>query len=121
MSNPSPEKSDLDRVLAAAFKDLDNHHAEDKEHAAATDQVVKLHELKMKELSLEMERDATAHTQAIESRTTEIEATRHRFGISNDTLAIVLGNLLGIAMIVEHERASIVTSKALGFIKTIVR
>lgn len=36
--------------------------------------------------------------------------------VSPDTLAIVAGNLLGIGMIVAHERVGIVTSKALNFV-----
>lgn len=36
--------------------------------------------------------------------------------VTPDTLAIVIGNLAGIAIIVGHERAHVVTSKALGFI-----
>lgn len=38
--------------------------------------------------------------------------------VSPDTLATVAGNLLGILVIVGHERAHVVTSKALTFIKT---
>jgi len=36
--------------------------------------------------------------------------------ISNDTLAMIAGNLAGIVLIVGYERANIVTSKALGFV-----
>jgi len=36
--------------------------------------------------------------------------------VSPDTLAIVIGNILGIILIVGHERAHIVTSKALQFV-----
>lgn len=36
--------------------------------------------------------------------------------VSPDTLAVVLGNLLGIVVIVGHERANVVTSKALNFV-----
>jgi hypothetical protein len=36
--------------------------------------------------------------------------------LSRDTLALVIGNLLGIVVIVGHERAHIVTSKALNFV-----
>ena len=36
--------------------------------------------------------------------------------VSPDTIAIVAGNLAGIALIVGHERAGIVTSKALSFV-----
>lgn len=41
--------------------------------------------------------------------------------VSPDTLAIVLGNLVGIAIIVGHERANVVTSKALSFVMKAAR
>lgn len=37
--------------------------------------------------------------------------------VSPDTIAMIVGNLIGIAMIVGHERAHVVTSKATMFIK----
>jgi len=36
--------------------------------------------------------------------------------ISPDTLLLVIGNLAGIALILWHERAEVITSKALGFV-----
>lgn len=36
--------------------------------------------------------------------------------LSKDTMAVVAGNLLGIVMIVGHERAHVVTSKAIAFV-----
>jgi len=36
--------------------------------------------------------------------------------ISPDTIAIVAGNLLGIGLILNHERLGHITSKALGFV-----
>lgn len=36
--------------------------------------------------------------------------------ISPDTLAVVLCNLVGILLILNHEKIDIVTSKALGFV-----
>ena len=36
--------------------------------------------------------------------------------VSPDTLALVVGNLVGIVLIVGHERAHVVTSKALSFV-----
>lgn len=36
--------------------------------------------------------------------------------VSKDTIAVVAGNLAGILMIVGHEKAHVVTSKALGFV-----
>lgn len=36
--------------------------------------------------------------------------------VSIDTVAIIAGNLLGIALILGYEKANVVTSKALGFV-----
>lgn len=36
--------------------------------------------------------------------------------VSPDTVAVVLGNLVGILMILNHERAHVVVTKALGFV-----
>lgn len=36
--------------------------------------------------------------------------------VSPDTVAIVAGNLLGIALILYHEKAEVITTKALGFV-----
>lgn len=36
--------------------------------------------------------------------------------ISSDTLLIVCGNLLGILLILNHEKLDIISSKALGFV-----
>lgn len=39
--------------------------------------------------------------------------------VSPDTLATIIANLLGIGIIVGHERTHIVTSKALSFVRKI--
>ena len=41
--------------------------------------------------------------------------------VKNDTLAIIGGNLLGILMILKHERVDIITSKALSFVIRVQR
>lgn len=40
--------------------------------------------------------------------------------VSKDTLVMASANLLGIAMIVGHERAHVVTSKALTFVSKMI-
>lgn len=42
--------------------------------------------------------------------------TKQLFGVSAETLAVISANLLGIMMIVGHERARVITSKAVSFI-----
>jgi hypothetical protein len=36
--------------------------------------------------------------------------------ISRDTLAVIVGNLLGILMIIKHEHVNVVTSRAMGLL-----
>lgn len=36
--------------------------------------------------------------------------------VSKDTITIVAGNLAGIALIIWHEKANVITTKALGFV-----
>jgi len=44
----------------------------------------------------------------------ELEATPRR--VKPDTLALIAGNLVGIVLILNYEKAGIVTSKALSFV-----
>lgn len=64
-----------------------------EEYAAMVDQLVKLYKLK------------------------EIKSSR---SVSPDTLALVAANLAGIMLIVGHERANVVTSKAIGFVQRLM-
>lgn len=50
-----------------------------------------------------------------------IKQQNARQRVSPDTMAIVAGNLAGIILIVGHERAHMVTSRALDFVKKTVR
>lgn len=36
--------------------------------------------------------------------------------VSTDTLLVVAGNILGILLVINHERVNVISSKALGFI-----
>lgn len=48
-------------------------------------------------------------------RLKKLQANHSQKQISPDTLIIVGGNLVGILIIVMHERANVITSKALSF------
>lgn len=43
----------------------------------------------------------------------EIEIPRR---VNPDTLAMIAGNIIGIILILGHERANVITSKAIGFV-----
>jgi hypothetical protein len=91
MFNQTPhEKTKLDEAIEGVLNEMSGVAADSPEFEKMTDQLVKLHALK----------------------TTEGQPR-----ISPDVKATIIANLAGIAIIVGHERAHIVTSKALGFIK----
>lgn len=87
--NPQPETTELDKAITDALNSLAYIPAYSAEYAEAMTQLERLHKLK-----------------------TDNSPKR----VSPDTLAIVLGNIAGIAMIVGYERANVVTSKALNFV-----
>lgn len=93
-TNREDEDPQLTTAIDNLYEQLSHFSGEDKEYADIVDQLAKLYTLK--------------------------EDTSKR-RISPDTLAMVVGNLLGIALIVGHERANVVTSKAVGFVLRVVR
>lgn len=86
---PQNEPSELDTVITDALKQLGAYPANSKEYTTTVDNLIKLNSMKPQPALMR---------------------------VSPDTLAIVLGNLLGIMVVVGHERANVVTSKALNFV-----
>lgn len=84
-----PQKTGLDDAITDALAELKGFSPTEEGYTVAVATVETLYKLK------------------------EIEKPER---ISKDTLAVVIGNLLGIAVIVGHERAHLVTSKALSFV-----
>jgi plasmid replication initiation protein len=64
-------------------------------------------------------REYTRLLSAIERLTELQKATSRR--VSPDTIAVVAANIVGILLIINHERASVVASKALGFVQRLGR
>lgn len=86
---PTASNPGLEEILAEAFQEMSYVPCDSDEFSKIADQVVKLYPLK------------------------EVDSKRR---ISPDNLALIAGNLVGIGMIVGHERMHVVTSKALSFI-----
>jgi hypothetical protein len=84
------EKTKLDEAIDDVLREMAGLNCEDKDYNSASDQLVKLMKLKK-----------------------EIEPSRR---VSPDTLALVASNIVGILLILNYERANIVTSKALSFV-----
>lgn len=118
--NPSPE-APLEKAINDVLARLDELEPDSKEHAAATDQLVKLHKLKQEEEKLHLEWTAAAAKSELDKRQQSHQEAldSQPKPVSRDTLVLAGANLLGIVLIVGHERAHVVTSKAIGFIKTL--
>lgn len=86
---PQPFPAGLERTIDSLLTEMSSVDAESEEYSQMADQLVKLYKLK------------------------EVDASKK---LSADTLALVLGNLVGIIVIVGHERVNVVTSKALQFV-----
>lgn len=82
-------KTDLEKTYDKALMKLNSLDVDSKEFEDSLDRVAKLHKMKEEEKP--------------ES-------------ISKETLALIATNLLGIFMIIHHERVDIITSKALPFV-----
>ena len=80
--------SGLDLAIAEVLSEMKGFSSDADEYAIMVDQLVKLQTLKDSEKPQ---------------------------GISKDTLVIVLGNLLGIVMILSYEKTNVITTRALQF------
>lgn len=82
-------ESPLELEISNVVEKMSNMDPESEDYGKAADSLVKLMTAKSKD----------AHCR-----------------ISADTAIMVAGNLLGIAIIIGHEKAHVITSKALGFV-----
>lgn len=88
-SKPPVVNSKLDEAIDDVLTQMTTISSDTDEYAAMVDQLSKLYSLKENEIPKR---------------------------ISPDTLATIAANLLGIIVIVGHERAHVLTSKAINFV-----
>lgn len=86
---PEYQEAELDRVITKLLETMYDEDCISEDYTKMVDHVTALYQLK------------------------EQKASRR---VSPDTLAIVIGNLVGIIFIVGHERAHVLTSKAMNFV-----
>lgn len=85
-----PEIQRIDAAIDDVLAQMQTVTAASIQYGKMTDQLAKLYDL----------RTRTAGTNAV----------------SNETIATISANLIGIGMILHHERAHVITTKALGFV-----
>lgn len=79
----------IEMAMDRAIRDLNNQPIGSPDYVKAMETVFKLHRL------IEEDKSST---------------------VSKDTLAVVIGNLLGILLIIMHEDVNVITSRALGLL-----
>jgi hypothetical protein len=79
----------LENAANKALLDLNNHAIGSEEYQKSLDALIKLHKLK------EEEKPSS---------------------VSKDTLVVVAANLLGLLMVIKHERVNVITSRAFGML-----
>lgn len=90
MFTKTSEPTELDPVIMRLLEVMAEKDIDSDEYAKAADQLIKIYKLR-----------------------TESAPKR----VSADTWAIIAANLAGIILIIGHERANIITTKALAFIQ----
>lgn len=93
LTKKTPEKTGLESTIDKLIAEMEDFSGFDDEYAKMVVQLDTLYKLK------EVDQ--------------KVDASKH---VSRDTWAIVGANLAGILMIVGHERANVVTSKALNLL-----
>ena len=88
---PEEERPELEEAIDLALKDLITHSPYSAEYVKALEQIEKLYKLRAPKPELQKP-------------------------VSLDTVLAVAGNLAGILIVINYERAHVITSKALGFI-----
>lgn len=86
---PERKPTDLDEEIARLIAHMAIEDEWTKEYSAMADQLKKLYPLK------------------------EIDSKSR---VSPDTWALIIANLVGIILVIGHERANVITTKALGFV-----
>lgn len=84
------EPTELDPVIGRLLELMANEDPNTEEYSKMTDQLIKLYKLKA-------------------------ETAPKR--VSADTWALIVANLAGIILIIGHERANVITTKALAFVQ----
>ncbi len=120
------ETGRLEETIDSLMTELAGYDGDSEEYAKIVKQLTALHALKQAEDKFnldwfeaqEKQKDNTSNREAQAAETaSKWNALKHFKRPSTDTMLIVGANILGILIIVGHERANVVTSKALSFLR----
>ena len=113
---PDPEKdsrTNLEKEIDSVLKNMSSIDPISEDYQNMANTLETLYKAKVNDVSnLEAYSDMIANLEKL-YKAKENEKNRK---ISPDTMALIAGNLLGIALILGYEKANVITTKALGFV-----
>lgn len=122
------DNDELQAVIDLLIEALKNATPGDDDYAKMVSQLSGLYKIKETHTTIEtskldaLSKDAQCKAETklknAEARIKEREANS-KIPVKPETLALIGGNLAGIIAILSYEKANIITSKALGFVKTL--
>lgn len=119
------EPKKLNEAINAVLTAMQDERPGSKEYAALVDQLTKLYKLKEIDINLilkQYENDDKQRTAELNAEVIELDIEDKKrqmklpLGLKPETVAIIAANLLGIGLILQHERLNVVASKAIGFV-----
>ena len=120
-SKPTALNQAIDDLIAAMQKEKPGT----QEYAKLVDQLIKLYKLKEIDINSVLKEAEFLNKQQQQEAETELKKLDIRqrlkemklpFGMKPETVAIIAANLVGIALILNHERLNVVTTKAVTFV-----
>ncbi len=102
-----PSDSSLENEIEKTFEEMSKMSKDSKEYFAMLSNLEKLCGIRSKEYSAKL---------SDLDNLCKIKDKEAKRAVSPDTIAVIAGNLLGIALILGYEKTGVIASKALGFV-----
>ena len=123
-TNMFTEPTKLNEIIDDLVAALEEREKGSKEYSALLDQLTKLYNLKKIDIEIllniiksdDQQRETELKCEGIEHDNDQKKKEKIIFGMKAETLALIAANLIGIGLILGHERLGVVTSKAIGFV-----
>ena len=123
-TNMFTDPYDLNKIIDKLVAALSQEKEGTKEYSAILDQLTKLYALKKIDIDIllkideadDKQRETELKCEGIEIENDQKRNEKMILGLKPETLALIAANLVGIGLILGHERLGVVTSKAIGFV-----
>jgi len=115
----------LNEAITRVLDSMANKEPDSTEYAALTARLTSLYKLVELDSNIQLKVIESKNKQEESQKTLEVKELERQIKLKElenfakpkpDTLALIAANIVGIVLIIGHERANVITSKALGFV-----